>query len=68
MSNYDFDQITDRRNTGSLKWDVAEGELLVASLRSNPPRPNGQKAPELPLRGFCCATYEHIFSFCLLAL
>ena len=22
-----FDQITDRRNTGSLKWDVAEGEL-----------------------------------------
>ena len=27
MSNYDFDQITDRRNTGSLKWDVAEGEL-----------------------------------------
>ena len=27
MSNYDFDQITDRRNTGSLKWDVAENEL-----------------------------------------
>ena len=27
MSRYDFDQITDRRNTGSLKWDVAEGEL-----------------------------------------
>ena len=27
MSNYDFDQITDRRNTGSLKWNVAEGEL-----------------------------------------
>lgn len=27
MSRYDFDQITDRRNTGSLKWDVAENEL-----------------------------------------
>lgn len=24
---YDFDQLTDRRNTGSLKWDVAEHEL-----------------------------------------
>ncbi len=24
---YDFDKITDRRNTNSLKWDVAEGEL-----------------------------------------
>ena len=24
---YDFDQIVDRRGTGSLKWDVAEGEL-----------------------------------------
>ena len=24
---YDFDKMTDRRNTGSLKWDVAEGEL-----------------------------------------
>ena len=31
MSNYDFDQITDRRNTGSLKWDVAEGCLLYTS-------------------------------------
>ena len=25
--NYDFDKITDRRGTGSLKWDVADGEL-----------------------------------------
>ncbi len=25
--NYDFDRIIDRRNTGCLKWDVAEGEL-----------------------------------------
>ncbi len=24
---YDFDTVTDRRNTGSLKWDVADGEL-----------------------------------------
>lgn len=24
---YDFDKMTDRRGTGSLKWDVAEGEL-----------------------------------------
>lgn len=24
---YDFDKITDRRNTNSLKWDVADGEL-----------------------------------------
>ena len=24
---YDFDKPTDRRNTGSVKWDVAEGEL-----------------------------------------
>lgn len=24
---YDFDRVTDRRNTGSLKWDVAEREL-----------------------------------------
>ncbi len=24
---YDFDKLTDRRNTGSLKWDVPEGEL-----------------------------------------
>ncbi len=24
---YDFDKITDRRNTNSLKWDVAKGEL-----------------------------------------
>ena len=24
---YDFDKITDRRNTGSLKWDVSENEL-----------------------------------------
>lgn len=25
--NWDFDRLVDRRNTGSLKWDVAEGEL-----------------------------------------
>ena len=25
--NYDFETIIDRRNTGSLKWDVPEGEL-----------------------------------------
>jgi len=24
---YDFDKVTDRRNTGSLKWDVKENEL-----------------------------------------
>ena len=24
---YDFDTVVDRRNTGSLKWDVAENEL-----------------------------------------
>ena len=24
---YDFDKLTDRRGTGSLKWDVSEGEL-----------------------------------------
>ncbi len=24
---YDFDRITDRRGTGSLKWDVSEREL-----------------------------------------
>ena len=24
---YDFDKLTERRNTGSLKWDVTEGEL-----------------------------------------
>lgn len=24
---FDFDRITDRRNTGSLKWDAAEAEL-----------------------------------------
>ncbi len=24
---YDFDQVVDRRNTGSLKWDIAENEL-----------------------------------------
>ena len=25
--NYNFDQINDRRNSGSLKWDVADNEL-----------------------------------------
>ena len=25
--NYDFDTVVDRRNTGSLKWDVKDGEL-----------------------------------------
>ena len=24
---YDFDKLTERRNTGSLKWDVRENEL-----------------------------------------
>ena len=24
---YDFDTVVDRRNTGSLKWDVCENEL-----------------------------------------
>ena len=24
---YDFDTVTDRRNTGSVKWDVRENEL-----------------------------------------
>jgi bifunctional pyridoxal-dependent enzyme with beta-cystathionase and maltose regulon repressor activities len=24
---YDFDKLTDRRNTGALKWDVSENEL-----------------------------------------
>ncbi len=27
MKKYDFDTIPERRNTGSLKWDVAENEL-----------------------------------------
>ena len=27
MKHYDFDTPTDRRNSGSLKWDVAENEL-----------------------------------------
>ncbi len=27
MAMYDFDEVIDRRNTGSLKWDVAENEL-----------------------------------------
>lgn len=27
MGTYDFDRIIDRRNTRSLKWDVADGEL-----------------------------------------
>lgn len=27
MGKYNFDEIIDRRNTGSVKWDVAEGEL-----------------------------------------
>ena len=27
MGKYDFDEIVDRRHTGSLKWDVPEGEL-----------------------------------------
>lgn len=27
MADYDFDTVTDRRGTGSLKWDVPEGEL-----------------------------------------
>ena len=27
MEAYDFDRITDRRNTFSYKWDIKEGEL-----------------------------------------
>lgn len=27
MSSFDFDKVVDRRNTGSLKWDVKDGEL-----------------------------------------
>ena len=27
MKHYDFDTPTDRRNSGSLKWNVAENEL-----------------------------------------
>ena len=27
MAAYDFDQVIDRRNSNSLKWDVQEGEL-----------------------------------------
>ena len=27
MGKYDFDTVTDRRGTGSIKWDVAENEL-----------------------------------------
>ena len=26
---YDFDQVIDRRNTGSYKWDIREGELAM---------------------------------------
>ena len=31
---YDFDTVVDRRNTGSLKWDVAENEppMWVADM------------------------------------
>ena len=27
MNKYDFDTVIDRRNSGSMKWDVKEGEL-----------------------------------------
>ena len=27
MPTFDFDKLTDRRGTGSLKWDVSDGEL-----------------------------------------
>lgn len=27
MNNYDFDTVVDRRNSGSMKWDVKDGEL-----------------------------------------
>ena len=27
MMKYNFDKLTDRRGTGSLKWDVPRGEL-----------------------------------------
>ena len=30
---FDFDRITDRRNTGSLKWDAAEAELPISGSR-----------------------------------
>lgn len=40
----------------------------VASLRTNPPRPNGQKTPEFAPPGFSLHYYEFISSFCLLAL
>ena len=34
---YDFDTVVDRRNTGSLKWDVAENELpQIWILRQHP--------------------------------
>ena len=35
----------------------------VASLGLNPPFQNGQKAPEVQLRGFCCINHEYISSF-----
>ena len=33
---YDFDEIVDRRGSGSLKWDVADDELPMWTLRPAP--------------------------------
>ena len=41
------------------KEDVSQ----FADKFRNYSNPNGQKAPELQLRGFCCANHEHISSF-----
>ena len=44
------------------KW-LDRKQQLVASLGLNPPFQNGQKAPEVQLRGFCCINHEYISSF-----
>ena len=41
------------------------GGLGTCTLWKRAPPGAHKKAPELPLRGFCCATYEHASSFYL---
>ena len=57
---YDFDRITDRRGTGSLKWDVSERELpmWVADM-------DFQAAPAI--RDAVLKRAEHgIFGYCVI--
>ncbi len=47
MQNFDFDKITDRRGTSSLKWDVGENELpLWVADMDFPTAPDVRKALE----------------------